>query len=170
MAGRDGDILILGIGNILMRDEGVGAHVARHLAASLEGGGISLPRHTRVVDGGTLGLELLPMIGEAQAVVFVDAVDSDQEPGKVAIWHGSDLERSLDSHISAHEVGAADLLALGRLLATLPEQVALVGIQPGAVEVGLEMTAAVEMAVPVAAAIAARQAEEFARMEVAHDA
>jgi hydrogenase maturation protease len=110
------------------------------------------------------------MIDEARAVVIVDAVDSGQEPGQVATWHGSDLERSLDGHISAHEVGAADLLALGRLLGTLPDQVALVGIQPGVVAVGLEMTPAVEMAVPIAAAIAARQAEEFARTEVNHHA
>jgi hydrogenase maturation protease len=153
-----------------MRDEGVGAHVARHLAAAVESNGIPLPSHTRVVEGGTLGLDLLPMIGEARAVVFVDAVDSGQEPGHVAIWNDADLERSLDGHISAHEVGAADLLALGRLLDTLPARAALVGIQPGAVDVGLEMTNAVEMAVPIAEALAARQAEEFACTEVNHDA
>jgi hydrogenase maturation protease len=170
MAQQDGDILILGIGNVLMRDEGVGAHVARHLAAGVEENSFTLPPRTRVVDGGTLGLDLLPMISEARAVVFVDAVDFGGTPGEISLWHGVDLERSLDGHISAHEVGAADLLALGRLLGTLPARVALVGIQPAAVEVGLEMTSAVEIAVPIAAAVAARQAEEFHRAEAFQDA
>jgi hydrogenase maturation protease len=165
MSGQNGEVLILGIGNILMRDEGVGAHVARYLARAGEDNGGMLPPDIRAVDGGTLGLDLLPMITEARAVVFVDAVDSGRAPGQVGIWKGPDLEPGLSSHLSAHEIGTADLLALGRLIGSLPQRVALVGIQPGAIEVGVELSPPVQTAVPIAASLARRQAQEFAEEE-----
>jgi hydrogenase maturation protease len=147
MSRRDGPLLVLGVGNILLRDEGIGVHVARALEELPEG---SLPCGTRIVDGGTLGLDLLPMLDDAAAVVMVDAVDLRMAPGTVGIIRGSDLHGALAGHVSPHQVGIGDLLASARLSGTLPEQVSLVAIQPGEIEIGLDLTPSVQAAVPVA--------------------
>ena len=140
-----GDPLVLGVGNVLLRDEGVGVAVVRGLVETGE-----LPAGTQVVDGGTLGLDLLPMIGAAGSLVMVDAVNLGRAPGSVAVLRGDALHGALANHVSPHQVGVGDLIAVARLTGTLPERVALVGIQPGAVEVGLDLTPAVAAAIPLA--------------------
>ena len=140
-----GASLVLGVGNILLRDEGVGVIVARALVDHA-----SLPPDTMVVDGGTLGLDLLPMIGDAGALIMVDAVNLRSAPGTIRVMHGHELHTALAQHVSPHQVGVNDLVALARLTGTLPERFALVGIQPEAVEVGLELTPAVQAALPAA--------------------
>jgi hydrogenase maturation protease len=157
--------LILGLGNVLMRDEGVGAHVARYLTETVEYDQDLLPPKTHAVDGGTLGLELLPLIHEARAVVFIDAVDFGLKPGRIRVLQTPELGGGFAAGLSVHEVGTADLLAVGRLTGSLPSRVALVGIQPGAIEVGIEMTPEVRVAVPVAACAARRQARALALLD-----
>jgi hydrogenase maturation protease len=144
----DGAWLVLGIGNVLLRDEGVGVHVVRALIDEATGSDA-----TRIVDGGTLGLDLLPMIEDAAAVVMIDAVDLRAAPGTVDVLRGDALHGALARHVSPHQVGVGDLLAVARLGGTLPERVALVAIQPAAIEIGLELTPAVASAVPVAVAL-----------------
>ena len=156
-AGGAGETLVLGVGNILLRDEGVGVHVARVLAAAAADGdaaGRVDPQlsATRIVDGGTLGLDLLPMIEDAAAVVMIDAVDLRSAPGTVAVLRDDALHGALARHVSPHQVGIGDLLSAARLAGTLPGRVSLVAIQPEAIEIGLELTPAVEAAVPIAAA------------------
>jgi hydrogenase maturation protease len=143
----EGPLLVLGVGNVLLRDEGVGIHVVRRLEAL---GADALPPGTTIVDGGTLGLDLLPMLEDAAAVVMVDAVDLRAEPGAVDVLRGATLHAALAGHISPHQVGVGDLLAAARLAGSLPDRVSLVAIQPGAIEVGLELTPAVEAALPAA--------------------
>lgn len=139
-------VLVLGVGNVLMRDEGVGVHVAREIArdASLFGGDV------HVVDGGTLGLDLLPLIADARALVLIDAVDLRAEPGTVSVLRGDAVHGVLGGHLSAHQVGLGDLVAVGRLTGALPERVVLVGVQPAAIEVGVELTTECAAAVPQA--------------------
>ena len=144
--------LVIGIGNMLLRDEGVGVRVVAELARGFAGGGPAVPPGTRFVDGGTLGLDLLPMIQDASILVLVDAVDLRRPPGSVAVLRGDAIEGMLVGHVSPHQVGVADLVAAARLLGALPEAISLVGIQPAAIEIGLELTAEVEQAVPVAMA------------------
>ena len=138
MSRADGEILILGLGNVLMGDDGVGVHVARALLA--EGDEAALPPHTCIVDGGTLGLDLLPLVEDARALLLVDAVELGCVPGKARILTNADLESALGSHLSPHQVGAADLIAVARLMEVLPSEVALLGIQPDRIEMGLELS------------------------------
>lgn len=148
-----GGTLVLGVGNVLLRDDGVGVHVARALLAGETGAAGEappLPAATRVVDGGTLGLDLLPMVEDAAAVVLIDAVDLREPPGTVEVLRGHALHGALAMHVSPHQVGIGDLLGAARLAGTLPGRVSLVAIQPGAIEVGLELTPEVAAAVPVA--------------------
>lgn len=153
MSRADGPVLLLGIGNLLMRDEGVGIQVVR----ALEDPGFGLPPGTRVVDGGTLGLDLLPLIDDARAVVLVDAVDIGAAPGTVAVLRGMEIGGALGGHISPHQVGIGDLLAVARLTGVLPERVALVGVQPATVEIGLDLSPTVGAVLPLAAEAARRE-------------
>lgn len=160
----DGDLLVIGVGNVLLRDEGTGVRVVEALGREVEGGRERLPASTRLVDGGTLGLDLLPMIEDARAVVLVDAVNLRGRPGDVAVLRGDALHGTLANHVSPHQIGIADLLGAARLAGTLPDAIALVGIQPAEIAIGLELSGPVAAAVPRAVAYAAAAARELDRV------
>jgi len=149
--------LILGIGNILLRDEGVGVVVARRIEAARESGDMVIPPDTRVVDGGTLGLDLLPMIEDADQVVMIDAVDLGQAPGTVSILRDETVQAALSGHVSPHQIGVGDLVAAARLMGIMPPRLTLVGIQPGEIAIGLELTEPVAAAVDVAIDLVRRE-------------
>lgn len=155
-------LIVLGVGNVLLRDEGVGVRVAREVAALPAG---QLPPGTEVVDGGTLGLDLLPMIEDAAAIVMVDAVNLRSEPGATRVLRDEELHSALAQHVSPHQVGVGDLLAAARLAGSLPDRVSLVAIQPELIEIGLELTPAVEAAVPFAVDLVRR---ELAALAMGH--
>ena len=137
-----GGLLVLGIGNSILTDDGLGVHVVEALRDS-----DALPPGTTVVDGGTNGLSLLPLIAEAGALVIVDAVDVGAEPGSVHVLHGADRYADL-RHLSVHQVGAADLLAAASLTGALPAQVVLIGAQPESLGPGVDLTPTVRAALP----------------------
>lgn len=140
--------LILGIGNILLSDDGVGVHVIRALDA-LESDAISQVAALR--DGGTLGISLLSEIEEYGSLVAVDAVELGAEPGTVKIFQGPDMDRQLTGKKrTAHEVALADLMSAARLAGCEPSRRALVAVQPESTEWGLSLTPAVGAAVPIA--------------------
>jgi len=149
--------LVLGIGNVLLRDEGVGVVVARRIEAARESGDMVIPPDTRVVDGGTLGLDLLPMIEDADQVVMIDAVDLGQAPGTVSILRDETVQAALSGHVSPHQIGVGDLVAAARLMGIMPPRFTLVGIQPGEIAIGLELTEPVAAAVDVAIDLVRRE-------------
>ena len=148
-----GVVLVLGIGNLLMGDDGVGIHVVQRLIDAEP----PLPTDVRVVDGGTLGLDLLPLVDEARALIVVDAVDLRAPVGTVRVLRDTELIGSLGGHVSPHQVGFQDLLAVGRLTGALPPRVTLIAIQPAAIEPSVDLTAACTAALPYG--IAAVRAE-----------
>ncbi len=109
--------LVIGIGNILLRDEGVGVRVVMALRREAEEGAVTVPPETWFVDGGTLGLELLPMITDASVLILVDAVNLRQPAGSVAVLRGDAIEGMLAGHVSPHQVGIADLIGNTREVA-----------------------------------------------------
>jgi hydrogenase maturation protease len=146
--------VVLGVGNILLRDEGVGVAVVRHLvaaAALAEDTAGSPLANAMLVDGGTLGLDLLDVIRCTDRLIMIDAVDIGGAPGTVVVLRGPDVQGTLNGHVSPHQVGVGDLIAVASLTGTLPRDVVLIGIQPGAIEIGLDLTPAVAAAVQVAA-------------------
>jgi len=149
--------LVLGIGNVLLRDEGVGVVVARRIEAARESGDMVIPPDTRVVDGGTLGLDLLPMIEDADQVVMIDAVDLGQAPGTVSVLRDETVQAALSGHVSPHQIGVGDLVAAARLMGIMPPRLTLVGIQPGEIAIGLELTEPVAAAVDVAIDLVRRE-------------
>ena len=147
-AGRvdSGDVLILCVGNLLAGDDGVGVHVAHALGRDRPQSG------TRVVDGGTLGLDLLSLLEGTVGLVIVDAADLGARPGTVRRLSGAELSSVLDRHLSAHQIGVSDLLALGSLTGWLPPRVEMVAIQPGPITgLTMELSAEAAEAVPIAA-------------------
>ncbi len=116
--------LVIGVGNTLRGDDGVGVHVARALACE------PLPDAPEVIDGGTEGLNLLFRIEGAERVILIDAADMDEAPGEARTFDAALLENSTKvSFSSVHGIGVAEVLALARSVGVQP-QVTILGIQP----------------------------------------
>lgn len=141
-------ILVLGIGNTLLTDEGVGVHVIQFLAGRARDNDDEL----ELLDGGTLSFTLAAPIAEAAGLIVVDAAQLHAEPGTVRVFEHDEMDRFLlgNRKSSVHEVGLADLMAVSRLTDCWPERRALVAIQPACVDWGECPSAAVAAAVPLA--------------------
>lgn len=140
-------ILVLGIGNTLLSDEGIGIHVIKYMRRQHPA-----PEGVTYLDGGTLSFTLASEIEDADSLIVVDAARVGGQPGNVACMTGSRMDHFLGTaKRSVHEVGLLDLLDIARLTETLPENRALVGIQPGIVDWGEQPTPAVSSAIPSAA-------------------
>jgi hydrogenase maturation protease len=127
---------LIGLGNILMRDEGIGVHAVKAVQERFE-----VPPGLEIVDGGTAGLNLLPFMEGRDRVLLVDAVDFGQEPGFMGELANEAIPALFGKDkTSLHHVGLAEVLALARLLEILPREICLIGIQPQAIEPGLELT------------------------------
>jgi hydrogenase maturation protease len=135
-------ITVLGVGNLIRSDEGAGIHALRLLS------GRPLPPEVELVEGGTEGLGLLPVFRESDGVIVMDAVLAGDDPGSLyrfppeAVWSGRLPER-----LSPHQVGIFDVLSAARLLGGLPRTV-IIGVQPGRLDWGLELSAPVARALP----------------------
>jgi hydrogenase maturation protease len=133
------ETLVLGLGNILLGDEGVGVRVVERLLEQYE-----FPEGVRVMDGGTLGLDLLPYLEEASRLLVIDAVQARKAPGTLVRMAGDEIPVFLDvSKVSPHQEGLQDLLAVAVLKGYLPDEVVFWGAQIEALGVGLELSSAV---------------------------
>jgi hydrogenase maturation protease len=150
------ETLVLGLGNILLGDEGVGVRVIERLLARYD-----FPEGVRVMDGGTLGLDLLPYLQESSRLLVVDAVQARKAPGTLVRLVGDEVPVFLDvAKVSAHQEGLQDLLAVATLKGYLPQEVVFWGAQIEALGVGLELSPAVAAQVDT---LGAKVVEELAR-------
>ena len=153
------ETLVLGLGNILLGDEGVGVRVVERLLEQYE-----FPEGVRVMDGGTLGLDLLPYVEGASRLLVLDAVQARKPPGTLVRMEGDEIPVFLDaSKVSPHQEGLQDLLAVAVLKGYLPDEVVFWGAQIEALGVGLDLSE------PVAAqvdALGGKVLEELARWGV----
>jgi hydrogenase maturation protease len=130
--------LVLGVGNLLLSDEGVGIHAVQ----ALHGSG-RLPEDVEVVDGATAGLGLLYYIEGVERLVIVDAMETGAEPGTLRRLTGDQLRTYLSMKVSPHEITLTDFLATAKLRDLYPREVVVWGVQPGSLEVGVELSPAV---------------------------
>jgi len=138
--------LVLGIGNTLLTDEGVGIHVINALEARFADADDVV-----LLDGGTLSFTLAAAIEDADHLIVVDASELKSVPGTVRTFINADMDAFLNGpRRSVHEVGLMDLMTIARLVDRLPERRALVGIQPEEMGWGEAPTAAVAAAIPAA--------------------
>jgi hydrogenase maturation protease len=136
--------LVLGLGNILLGDEGVGVRVVERLQEFYE-----FPLEVQVLDGGTLALDLLPYVEDADRLLVIDALEMGTEPGAIARLEGDQVPAFLSVKISPHQMGLADLLAAARLRDRYPEQLVLWGVQPAVMRPGLALSPPVAAQVEV---------------------
>jgi hydrogenase maturation protease len=131
---------LIGIGNILLKDERIGVHVVETIREHY-----SCPPGLEIIDGGTLGLDLLPMFEDFDKVIFVDAINFGKEPGYVGMLEGDEIPAVIFPKISVHHIGLADLLSVAKLKGVMPSKLCLIGMQPSADDFsfGLEMSDAV---------------------------
>ena len=137
-------LLVLGLGNPLCQDDGVGVvAVARILERWSPGSGVEM------LEGGTLGLWLLPLLESYRTVLLLDAIRADGEPGTLVRIEGEEVARAAAHRLSVHQVGVGDLMDAAQLRGTLPPKLTLLGVVPEAVSLGLGLTPRVERALPL---------------------
>jgi|GEM_PF-349006 len=134
--------VILGVGNVLLSDEGVGVHVANELLK------MDLPPGVSVVEGGTDGFSLLNIITDADRLIVVDAVKGGAEPGSIYRFDANEI-RSVPSGFktSVHQVGILEVIDLSGLIGKTP-RTTVIGIEPKSFEMSLELSPEVMEKVP----------------------
>jgi hydrogenase maturation protease len=136
-------LLVLGLGNLLLEDDGVGA-----AAVALLDTQYAPPEAVRVFDGGTLGLALLPYVEDADAVILVDAVRADAAPGSFVRLDGDEVPPAVAMRLSPHQVGVADLLDGARWLDRYPKRLVLLGLVPESMELAVGLSPRLRRALP----------------------
>ena len=135
------DILVLGVGNLLLKDEGVGIHVIRTLEKE------ELPSYVSLMDGGTGGLHLISWIQDYNRIIMVDATLDSNPPGTVRLIRPR-YATDFPPLMSAHEIGLRDMIEAMILTEKLPDIQLIVVSAEDISEVGMELTPVVEAAVP----------------------
>ncbi|CAG9191838.1 putative hydrogenase 1 maturation protease HyaD [Paraburkholderia tropica] len=119
-------IVVLGIGNVLWADEGFGVRAVEALNAQY-----ACAPNVELVDGGTQGLALLPLVESAQRLIVFDAIDFGLEPGTLDVREGEEVPVCLQARrMSLHQMGFADVLACAQLKGHYPQEIVLIGVQP----------------------------------------
>jgi len=138
------ELLILGLGNVLCSDDGAGAFAVHKLEKQY-----LTPAGVRVIDGGTLGLALLPILLDARRVLIVDAVrDANATPGSIVLFEGDDVGPAARERLSCHQIGVADLLDGASLLGQLPDTLVLLGIVAEDFSLGIGLSSDVRGGMP----------------------
>ncbi|MDH2916809.1 MAG: HyaD/HybD family hydrogenase maturation endopeptidase [Gallionella sp.] len=151
-------ILVLGIGNTLLTDEGVGIVAMHELEAQY-----GVRDDMEFLDGGTLSFTLAVPISECDALLVIDAAELGAAPGTVRSFEGEAMDRFLGANrkSSVHEVGLLDLMSISRLTGHWPQRRALIGVQPAVVGWGETLTPEVAAALPEVCATACRIIDDF---------
>ena len=136
------NILVLGIGNVLLTDEGIGVRALKELERKF-----TFPVNVELLDGGTAGIELLRHICNRDCLIIIDAMKCDQQPGTVVRVEGRDVPAAFRTRISPHQLGLSDLLAAALLTNELPQNLVLFGIEPESIDIGLDLSDTVEASV-----------------------
>ena len=138
-------IAVVGIGNNLLQDDGVGIHALQYFEQHHADDSV------RCLDAGTVGLALMDRLSNLHGLVAVDAMRLGKPPGTVTVLEGNAMDRHLRNHHgSVHELGLSDILDALRLCGDLPAYRALVGIEPEQMDWGTEPTQKVAAAIPSA--------------------
>jgi hydrogenase maturation protease len=133
------NILVLGIGNVLLTDEGVGVRALKELERRY-----TFSENVELLDGGTAGIELLRHIRNRDYLIIIDCMTWNQDPGTVMRVEGDDVPAAFRTRISPHQLGLSDLLAAAMLTDELPKKLVLFGVEPESIDIGLDLTNTVE--------------------------
>jgi hydrogenase maturation protease len=153
---EEGRRVVLGLGNALNRDEGLGVSALGPLRARLGGrGGIEL------LDGGVLGMSLLPLVESCRCLLLLDAVDTGAPPGTVTVLAKDEIPLFARVKLSLHQLGFQEVLEFAAVRGNLPERLGLVGAQPADISTGIGLSPAVEAVLPAVVERAVAVLEEW---------
>ncbi len=128
-------ITVLGVGNILMQDEGFGVRVVEQLLQQYH-----FPDWVQVLDGGTLGMELLRFLIGTDKLIIIDAVSGELPPGSLYQFNHEEVKAYFKEKVSMHELGIQDVLEVMNVLEKPAKEIRILGVQPLTIDIGLEMT------------------------------
>lgn len=134
-------ILLLGVGNSILGDEGVGVHVVNKMREE------GLPENVEAVDGGTLGLSLLDLLEGVSKLVIVDCLNAGAEPGDIFRFQPDDITVNQKVDLSFHDLGLLEVLTMAKVLGTLPETV-IFGVQPDKLDWKIGLSEKIEAKLP----------------------
>lgn len=130
-------ILVLGLGNLVMTDDALGSRTIELLEQRFE-----FPEQVKLLDGGTLGLDLLPRLEGIDKLLVIDALEMGAKPGTLFRLAGDEVPRAFANKLSVHQMGLQDLLAVADLLGHLPPELVVWGAQSASIEMGTELSEA----------------------------
>ena len=150
------EITVLGIGNIILRDEGFGVTVVEALQREYD-----FPESVQVIDGGTLGAELMYFIEGTKKLIVIDAISGNGEPGTFFRFDGPAVQAYFQDKISMHELGIQDVLAALQVRDKAVAEVLVFGYQPFSLEAGVGLTPPMEALVEPAMEIVLEQLQNW---------
>lgn len=136
-------LLVLGLGNVLCGDDGLGVAAVHRLQRCY-----AEPEGALVLDGGTLGLSLLPYLEDAEAAILVDAIRAEGPPGSFVRLEGDEVAPAVAARLSCHQIGVADLLEAARWRGRSPWRLVLLGLVPETLALGVALSPGVAAALP----------------------
>jgi len=134
--------VVLGLGNPLFQDEGLGIHLIHQLMHE------AMDEQVEFVDGGTDALALLGVVEEADHLLIIDAIDGDHPPGTIRQLTGKEIPLLVNGRMSVHQIGFQEVLALAGLRGRLPADIVLIGVQPQSLDWGTELSPLVAQTLP----------------------
>jgi len=149
-------IVVLGVGNILLTDEGVGVRVVEALGERYR-----LPPEVELIDGGTCGMEFLEQLENLDALIVVDCVRCHQPPATPVLLTGEQVPVFFKTKLSPHQVGLCDVLASLELTGRAPRETVIVGMQPVSMELGMELSPEVAARLPELLAMTVAELRRF---------
>jgi hydrogenase maturation protease len=148
-------IVILGVGNVLLSDEGIGVHVANELMK------MELPLEVTVIEGGTDGFRLLNIITETDYLIVVDAVKGGETPGTIYRFGIEDVRNCPSGFkTSVHQIGILEVLHLSGLFGKTPETI-VIGVEPESLQMGMELSPSVSAKIPVIIKLISKELEQI---------
>ena len=144
--------VVLGIGNTILTDEGVGVRAVEAFQQRYQ-----LPENIAAIDGGTSSMELLDDLSDLDLLVVLDTIVAGKPPGTVIRLAGDDVPVFFRRKLSPHQIGLSDVLASLEFLGTEPKDIVVLGVQPVSLELGMELSPAVGVRVPELVEIAAAE-------------
>ncbi len=136
-------VVVLGVGNILLADEGIGVRAIEKLQRDFD-----LPPEVVVVDGGTTGMEMLEDLSNADHIIIIDAVRSGKAPGSVIKLTGEQVPVFFKTKLSPHQIGLSDVLATLEFIGEQPGGVTVIGVEPMSLETSMALSPQVEARLP----------------------
>ncbi|MFH1062979.1 MAG: HyaD/HybD family hydrogenase maturation endopeptidase [Candidatus Omnitrophota bacterium] len=134
-------ITVLGIGNLLLKDEGIGIHVIEALKKE------SLPDNVELVDGAAAGFDLLPIVEACDKLIVIDAIKTSEEPGAIYQFDPRQIDIKRDANVSLHDVDFFHVLEYAKKYKQLPETL-MIGIVPQDIELSLELSETLKTKIP----------------------